>query len=194
TRRIDISYDYGTLLRWLLKMSYNSARAMTEPPPLLESTAGYILKGSSPPAIAFLAVEVVRDTVITDDDLLGLPDELQHWRSVPTRMFRSGPAEIIARGKLLPSHTLRFVALNAWYFFICLVPPDTNRRDKRALWDAFRTQMPDAMIVNPATDRLSLNVSRSSGLDRYRDQGFSVHRQWQDILDGASSKRGLTER
>src|SRR6266850_835259 len=50
--RMEFEYKYDLLLRWLLKVSYNAARALSTVQPLLQDSVAYIRDGGDRPALA----------------------------------------------------------------------------------------------------------------------------------------------
>jgi hypothetical protein len=185
TADITFSYDFDLLARWLLKVSFNAARALSRAPALLKATVPYILRGEIRPSIAFLSIEVLRDTPVPDSERHHLPSEGRDWHHIPTRMFRIGPgglnlSPIQSLG--VPEYCYRFVEINAWFFTICLVPTAAERPMKRRLLRLYRSALPDATILTPYGHAESVRVSRRTSLEAYAQQGTRVARQWQEYL------------
>ena len=185
---ITFAYDYSLLLRWLLKVSYNSARALTETPEILRQCIEFIRDGESEhPPVAFLAVEVVRDTQVTEESRDLLPSVARSWSHIPARMFRVGPGILVdprAR-EPLPEHLIRFVAINSWYFTLCIVPAGVGRRDRRRLARAYRSYHPDAVILSPEDETTSISVSARTAMDAYEFQASRVQEQWRKYASQA---------
>jgi hypothetical protein len=180
---LKFPYDYDLLVRWVLKVSFNAARSLSTLPTLLRDCVPYILGGDRSPAIAFVAVEVVRDTPISDSERAMLPDVTRDWSHIPTQMFRVGPALLvppISSKEELPPYSLRFVAINAWYFAVCLVNSSQSRADRRRLVRLYRQVTPDAVILSKQDRSATVRVSRKTSLEAYAAQGLRVAEQWRE--------------
>ncbi|MCD6076076.1 MAG: hypothetical protein K0R89_14 [Ramlibacter sp.] len=86
-RRVEFSYDYDLLLRWVLKIVYNSARASHSADDLYRAYLPYILESDSRPASValgvYLAAPVTRTEAsqIPDFDLESLREPIRSTRS-----------------------------------------------------------------------------------------------------------------
>ena len=182
--RIEIEYNYEQLVRWLLKVSYNSSRALSDPHRLLRESAAFISGTGTGPPLAFLAIEVVQDTPLTAETRRELPEEVRHWRHIPSRMFRVGPARLHepSANYSPPEHCSRFVAVNAWYFTFCVVDPHASRAARRRLAASFQAFMPNAVELKPHHHDAVITVSRRTGLEAYAFQGAQVRQQWTEYL------------
>ncbi len=186
TVSLAFEYNYDSLLRWLLKVSYNAARALSTVQPLLQDCVRYIRDGGDRPSVAFLALEVVRDTPIADNDRPGLPLEARAWRFIPTKMFRVGYGGLNTSATDaigVPDYYLRFVAMNAWQFYICLVSRESSRPERRRLARLFQDSTPSAVFLKPEGDRCSVEVSTKTGLESYEFQGRRVVNQWRQYIE-----------
>lgn len=180
--QLTIAYEYDPLLRWLLKVSYNASRAVGEVRGLLLDTAPYLIGRGVAPAVAFLSVEVVRDTPVTEEIRVDLPEGAAAWDHIPTRMFRVGPGIMSGGTRPVPDHCLRFVAVNSWYFTFCLVPASTKRATRRQLARLYATHVADAAQLRPDQESVTIPVSRRTGMDLYAYQGQRVARQWMEYV------------
>jgi hypothetical protein len=184
-------YDYHLLVRWLLKVSFNAARGLSTPPTLLSNSVPYILNAEMPPVIAFVAVEVIRDTPISESERATLPEAARNWRHVPTQMFRVGPALLVPpmSGKdALPPYCLRFVAINSWYFSVCLVASSQDRADRRRLVRLFRQLEPDAVILGGNNSSATVRVSRKTFAEAYALQGRRTAEKWRQYERSVSTR------
>jgi hypothetical protein len=194
SQQLVITYDYLLLLRWLLKVSYNAARALSQTPHLLKEAVPFIRDGqTSPPAVAFLAVEVVRDAPLTADARGELPEEARGWSHIPAKMFRVGPGVLYEPRSPTPHahHCMRFVAINSWYFTFCLVGASTDRPARRRLLSSHRGFVPDAVVLSRQQSTATLSVSRRTVIDLYAFQGMRVQDQWREYAKQAFPKRAI---
>lgn len=112
-------YDYETLLRWLLKISYNTARANESDAVVLSRYKDFILNGGSSPLDIQLRLELVHAS----------PNP--NWRpgsadikEIPAVSIRC--ARIASREGPLPEATLRLVAIYGFYFWIAIANTDAG--------------------------------------------------------------------
>jgi hypothetical protein len=185
---ISFQYDHNLLLRWILKVSYNASRALSETPGLLKQCVPFIRDGEAAhPPIAFLAVEVVRDTIIQPEMREFLPEVARTWSHIPARMFRAGPGILVApsRSDRLPENILRFVAINAWYFTVCIVPAEVGRQPRRRLGTSFKAHIRDAVMLSPSNNEVRVRVSKRTGMDAYEFQAKRVANQWRKYAETA---------
>jgi hypothetical protein len=189
---VEFQYDYQSLVRWLLKVSYNSSRAMTAVPNLVQQCVPFILdRTAAHPPIAFVAVELVQDARIPDDDRASLPDYARNWAHIPSHMFRVG-AQIVTRPDLiaiLPECCIRFLSINAWYFTICVATPESNRKARQRFTNAWQDLTPDATVLSSVQSATTLQVSRRTSLDLYAAQGIRVMSQWWDYVNADRPSR-----
>ncbi len=185
TDRVDVTfaYDYVSLVRWLLKVSYNSTRAVTDTPRLLRQCVPFILDESAPhPPIAFVAVEVIRDTPVGPPERALLSEDARTWTHIPTKMFRVGPGLLHdpKMQHIRAEYVLRFVAINAWYFTYCITSNDVDRAERRRLAAAFASLVPDGLLLSSGRSEAKICVSRRTGVDAYTFQGLLVQNQWRE--------------
>ncbi|WP_204142034.1 hypothetical protein [Halomicronema sp. CCY15110] len=161
-KRIDFTYDFDKLARWLLKVSYNSARATNAPDEvLLESYSKYILGEDVRPKGLNIFLTLVlpykiknsekHDPRIQDVDEIE-PDVLR-WSRVPDeRLAKEGV-------------TFRMVQINS-YFFIVIMPNQVTYEARKwyAELKGFRKKYPQFRQLR-AKDGVSRTPLKSSGVD-----------------------------
>jgi len=114
---VRFEYSFDNLLRWLLKISYNSARTVNPNTPL-RFLREYILGNAAYPADSVsLKIDIVPPV-----EFITLEDGTRH--TLPPNWMRCGEAQ------LKPSTpdwcVIRFVSLNA-FVFCALIKPDSHR-------------------------------------------------------------------
>jgi hypothetical protein len=187
---LRLAFDYHLLCRWLLKVSYNSARAVGEVDPLLKASIQYIMTGLHRPSLAFLGVEVLRDTPVPDELRSTMLPETRQWSHIPSRMNRVGPVVIVSPDpdNPLPMRCGRFVQVNSWLFSLCLVDPSSNRVARKRVVRMVQAHTPDIVLLSAAKPSLEIRVSRRTGLESYAVQGNLVGYQWQQYLAAAQNR------
>lgn len=118
---VEFCYDYDLLLRWLLKMSYNSARVSGRDAAALKTFVPYILGDGQRPTNVGVQLQLVGPSYIAKeqpDSAILVPKKIQ-------------PKSVRCGWYGIPGHTfdwivLRAVTLNSYYFFL-LILPDPSR-------------------------------------------------------------------
>lgn len=133
-------YDHERLLRWLLKISYNSARANASDIDVLAKYRAFILGTASVPQQQEVRLELIR------------PYKRKGAPEIPPKSVRCCRIEIPANP--VPEATLRLVAMNSFYFWILLWPEGIDV-------DQLRAVLPGTPLPTQA-GRLSLFPSRDT--------------------------------
>jgi hypothetical protein len=133
---VDFEYEFDTLARWLLKVSYNSARATKTNFEYLSRFTGYILHNINRPDGLSLFVQLIIPYKMKKEELEAYPraSELKGGEILPT-FTRAGEYEL-RRGdhKFRPG---RAFAVNSYYFYIFIRPEDVSEK----LWKKFISNM-----------------------------------------------------
>jgi len=112
-------YDYDKLLRWLLKISFNTARANDSDVAVLSSYTSFMLKGGAPPP----EVQVHLELVHASPNPNWSPGSAA-MKEIPAVSIRCARVEMPEDP--LPGTTLRLVALYGFYFWIIIAPTGTE--------------------------------------------------------------------
>ncbi len=138
---VTFDYDYHLLKRWLLKMSYNSARMheamdLIVYPPLLP----YILKGQEQLGRSVrLFLQLCYPGKVSPRDreqYLGGGDEPEIWEP---RLNRVGHAYVTISGK---SKLLRIVHLQSYIFYLAFFEPGSGTTASKEFVSAFTGHSP----------------------------------------------------
>jgi hypothetical protein len=164
-------YDYPRLLRWLLKISFNVARANDSDGPVLAPLADYMLTGSTPPPAN---VQVRLELIYPSQNPIWTPGS-EAMKEIPAATIRC--ARVWMPENPLPGTTLRMVALHSYYFWISITPPDV---DITTLHDG----LPGKLIA-PNKNRLSLAAKRGM---------LELHEKWLSNPRANASMRALKAR
>jgi len=108
-------FDYSLLVRWLLKASYNSARANQSDITVLRKYVAFILDGNSLPE----GLEVRLELIGPSKNPRFLPGS-DNWKEIPPLSVRCCRIEI--PGNPVPNTTVRLVAINSFYFWLVFWP------------------------------------------------------------------------
>ena len=155
-------YCYELLLRWLLKISYNSSRANHSNVNLLSRYKEFILKGGSPPQEVQVRLELVHPSPI--------PKHVHGSASrdvIPPQSVRCSRVEL--PNCPISGVTVRMVAINSYYFWIVFTPFGA---ETAVLEAALRGKK-----LFPTKKRLSLFSTRGM---------LEPHRDW--VLDEKASE------
>jgi len=175
----EVHYDYDLLLRWVLKISYNSFRTVDFPDDPFASLIPYILTGKNRPKSKFvkLMIELIRSHKLTDEERPRVPKEFQKTGYIPAYILCSGrmlnfPAEI-------PCHCRHF-QLNAHRFTLFIFPYSTRPAAAERAIDLFRKQYPFAFSPDPELNCLSLPISLRDVLDVHAGPDVHPHEQYRE--------------
>lgn len=164
-------YDYESLLRWLLKISYNVARANDSDGPVLSPLKEFMIAGlGAPPQHVQVRLELIH------------PSPNPRWtpgsslpREIPASTVRC--ARVLMPDNPLPGTTLRLVALHSYYFWVSVTPPDVDT-------DSLHAGLPGKLV--PPNRRL-LSVTSKRGM-------LEVHERWLSNLRANASMHALRSR
>lgn len=111
---LDFDYDWSLLGRWLLKISFNSARASGSDVTVLEKFANIILATDPRQPDLGIWLDLAEPTYYENQHESGII-EVKRVRPTMTRVCRINipDAEI-------PNYTVRLVAINAFYFYLAI--------------------------------------------------------------------------
>ena len=111
---VEFSYDSSRLGRWLLKISYNSARASGPDGPALSRSADLILGTDPRPPDVAIWLDLVAPAYFENlrDGIAIEP------KRVPPKMTRVCRVQI--PGAETPNYLVRMVAINAFYFYLAV--------------------------------------------------------------------------
>lgn len=138
-------YDYAPLLRWLLKMSFNSARANDSDVPALSPFAVFMLAGGQPPPDVQVRIELIHPSKNPNRS-----PGTESMKTIPAASIRC--ARVAMLEEPLPGTTLRLVAVNSYYFWITITPPGTDVTNLHA-------GLP-GKLLDPKDDRITLRPTR----------------------------------
>jgi len=155
----EVLYDYDLLLRWVLKISYNSFRTVDFSDDPFVSLLPYILTGKNRPKPKFvkLLIEVIRGHKLTDDERPRFSPRLQKTGYLPCHILCSG--RVMNCTPAIPCH-LRHFQLNAHRFTLCLFPYSTRSAQSDHVVRIFRRQFPFAVTLNQDSTKMPIRISR----------------------------------
>ena len=172
--RILIRYDYQSLLRWLLKISFNAMRAMSRDTSSISACIPFIMRSDPMPFHVEALIEVIQNMTLTARERLLLPEPLRHLESVSSHRFRIGEFGLVEK---LPT-LCRFVAINAFYFYLILFDLATPPEEVDSFLQAFRRDVPQAFHMHPSLKALQVRVSKRTIFETYQDQALRELPAW----------------
>lgn len=146
-RSRTLFFDFPLLLRWLLKASYNSARANQSDVGLLARYAPFVLRGGPLPEEMEVRLELIHPS-----KNLNYRPGTRCRKDIPPESARCFRVEIPENPA--PGTTVRCIAINSFYFWLIFWPPDTDLSPLRAL-------LPGTALPPNAT-RMSVFPSRGT--------------------------------
>ncbi len=164
SRVVTVSYDYDRLLRWVLKVSYNSFRTVPSIDDPFASLAPYILTGVRPPKPRFvkLFIEIIRDHKLSGEECSAMEPSIRESGYLPCRILRSGRIEFPFQEGT--AHYRHF-QVNSHLFTLLILPYRTKPAEssRRAL--LLLKKYPDTKVVDPTVATIEVPVSRRDSVN-----------------------------
>jgi hypothetical protein len=168
--KIQFEYDHENLLRWLLKIAYNTARSSANPNlSLLHPFAPYIIRQSARPS----GIELYLDTVTHN-----MIPTINGIKKFPATAFRS--ARVVGVPPLPEWCMVRLVAINSFYFYILLFQDDYRGREELAV---VRRSIKGVLVPPENTDIL-LPPSTTGAFEVHKDHMLSKLDQYRQFFRG----------
>lgn len=157
-RSLTLKYDYDQLARWLLKISFNSARTSGVHSPIFEEYIPYMLGRASTPSRSKLAIL----------SYLAAPEKL---KTGDEAMDVSNPFIVrISYGLHNDYYTLRIVGFGPLFFFLLIFRNDVLPGHAAAAIRRVLKDQPGAIEMKPAQTYARLFSGPSTWLDLYEAQ------------------------
>lgn len=150
---ISIKYDYNKLLRWLLKISYNSSRTTGQDESILRYYKDFILNGGENPENVSIMCELIPPT-IEPNNIKIFPESV-----------RCGKAKY---GSEVDWVTLRMVSINSFYFYLILSKKTIDEIPKEE-YIPFIMNFPGKFIDMNSTE-IELKLSK-------KNDTYSIHHE-----------------
>jgi hypothetical protein len=168
----EVHYDYDLLLRWVLKVSYNSFRTVDFAEDPFASLLPYILTGKNRPKSKFvkLVIELIRSHKLTDEQRPRVQAEFQKTGYIPAHILCSG--RVVNFTPEIPCHCRHF-HVNAHRLTLFIFPYSTSSTAADNAVKTFRHQYPFAFLLEPEIDRMTLRISTRDILEIHA--GPDVH-------------------
>jgi hypothetical protein len=173
--RVQLQYDYHQLLRWLLKISFNSARMMGDEIPALRQCVPYILTGHGPvPSV--LMLEVLSPLEMGQSTKESLKESLQDVLSA--RELK----EFDSMGSTMPPDTFwlgsagvgRHFGRRVWFGSFCFYvwflenrgSRSDRKRERQQLLHLTSKALPDAQVLKESEETAQISVSSVTFAER----------------------------
>ncbi|EOZ4596638.1 hypothetical protein [Morganella morganii] len=130
---ITFEYNYNLLLRELLKISYNSARAANgnyDAVTVLKRFSSYIISGYKKPSGIMLSLQIVTSANQLDTLTNRVVGSLKPY------LLRNGT--INGLGLNTNNYLVRMVAFNSFWFYLLMPKRNVNSKKKKEFWDEFK--------------------------------------------------------
>lgn len=163
---VSVSIDYDRLLRWLLKLCFNSSRIHQKDEFVFKSLRQYILGSAPTPETPMLFVQLVPPGMIPDVDFRRIPKHLGLDRTfypVGNRVGFLMYESMDGRRKIL-----RAVHLRAFSFFVAFFDPKNGSKSQSGFLRVFTSECPEAQFVRPGTSMLTMHCTGPDAWSSYR--------------------------
>jgi hypothetical protein len=160
-KKATFTYDFEKLTKWLLKVSYNSARASRAPDvELLSLYAPYIITPGCLPAFAAISVSLLGQLIVIDRHTGSIRKTELTW-------CRSGSVSLSASHSAIMS--VRMIIINSWRFLL-VVMKDTKLKAGDS--DLVLSMLQGAVIRpnSPRTKVPTIPLDGDGILNHYRDK------------------------
>lgn len=161
---VEFKYDYDFLLRYLLKISYNSARTLERDLEWIEPFSKFILYGIDPPKEIKTSIflEIMKSYKIKQGDRHKLPKETRNREYLTPEIIRVSRAYEIG---IQLEGIVRLVSVKAFYFYIPLLHAEKSRSALRRSIKSFLEILPCAQKLEPNKNRMRIRISKRTCFD-----------------------------
>jgi len=167
---VHFEYDYDNLLRWLLKIAYNTARSSAKPNiSMLQPLAPYMIGQSTRPYSIELYLDIVTHSMIPTGNGI---------KKFPAAAFRS--ARVIGVPPLPEWCMVRLVSINSFYFYILLVQEDRKENDELSI---VRNSIKGRLVPPDKTDFL-LAPATTGAFEVHKDHMLSNLHKYRQFFRG----------
>jgi len=157
-RNAEIAFDYNLLTRFLLKVSYNSARASAtgqKETEILKRYVPYILGQVSSALDILLRLQIWTSAKKLDastGQITGL---------VEARFLRS--AKIAYHGLYSENFIIRLIAFNSFWFLLIVPVKPTSKIKRKRFLKGFENWMPNpGVLISPHHDKINVPANKTS--------------------------------
>lgn len=177
---VTFNYDFDKLSRWLLKISYNTARTTGVDSKLLETYVPYILgTGECPEDTFSVRVELVVPFQVGD-----IQNNSVNLKELVPASVRSCRIEF--QGADITWCTLRMVAINSFYFWLVFTPRDVIV-DQREI-NSIISQLPNH-ILYPDSSSVVLHTGSKNTAQAHIDWLERKRREFERFSSNNKSKK-----
>jgi len=167
--KVVFKYDYNKLLRWLLKISYNSGRTTNQDIDLLSKYKNYILYGGDYPEDVAIFIDLIPPAF--DDSNTKIYPKSMRCGKIKTTYFNYDWL------------TIRVVAINSFYFYLAFFPifEDSIPKDE---FNLFGNKFPgillnfnknlDTLFVSKQTDSYEIHKDHLTENQAIYDHYFNI--------------------
>lgn len=165
---VVFEYDYHLLKRWLLKMSYNSARIHNSPDRgALKCVLPYILGADLRMGRSIqLFVRLVHPQVISESETSKDGDP-QTKVVIDPSIHRLG--HVIFRAHGIGQKTLRAIHLRSYTFYLAYWQPGNGRAEQKDFAEIFKQGMPGVQLLLPSDEKIKLFCDGIGAWDSLKD-------------------------
>ena len=185
-QRIKFDFDFDNLLRWLLKIAYNTARARRWPVSQLAELRNYVLGRQNRPPGAHVLLQLVIPTKVERGSIEGHPD-VTEIEPLLNRVIRLDVRQ-------LPGLAQAFtVSLNSYYFHVPLEDLNVDAHVRRRVVKRFLKMVPGAYELSRTGRAViyasSLDIMKAISGVRPFERNLGLGKKWLEESGGYSTRR-----
>lgn len=173
---IIFKYDYDLLLRWLLKISYNAARATDlNHSKIYLDYIPYILYGTPKPTHIYIFLQLIISKKLTKEEKIKLSTEFQDFNEITPKIFRVG--DIMFHPFYISDFNIRRMASFYSYYFYLLAQPlaKMSRQSSRKFVRWFEKNVSNAKFIDPKNYSIQISSSHVNAVSIMEHQILSFN-------------------
>ena len=175
---IKFEYDFNLLLRWLLKIGYNSARARKWPFTFPEEFKHYVLGRNDRPKGAHVLLQLIIPTRVEPGHIRDDPTATEVL-PIPNRI---GLLDV----RRLPGFLIAFmVSIHSYHFYVFQDDVDSDLRLRRRILKEFIRELPGGYELKPQKKRAVVFASSVDSISAASQsaplfRNLLLGRKWQE--------------
>ena len=183
-KTVTFTYDFNQLSRWLLKISYNSARSSKhEDASVLTQYVPDIIGGTSPNiALCLDLIEPALEETTTEKGI-AVVQTLNPRTLRISRMYSKN-------GYTPRLHIRRLVAIQGYWFALVIPTANNHSEDERqSEQELIISQWPNVSVLSPNRTAITLSTLGNNVVDMSKDNILAKAHLYQKAMDQIDAKR-----
>ena len=160
---VKLVYDFDVLARWLLKVSYNSARAHNINPASYRRLIPFMLKGKPRPSNLAIVVLLAIPYNLNDHEKSILSKNLKGQEIIYPDVTRIAAINPDIVNPVI--EIARMVALRSYYFYLLVADDKVTKKDFKVAVKELLVTFKGGILINPERKRANIPASQSTIVD-----------------------------